>query len=76
MAEVSNELILRVLNSIQDRMAKLEESMIELKTEMRAMRSHMIAIQTDTANLYAGQSRNEVRLERIERRLELADTTI
>ena len=37
------------------------------------MRGHLVAMQTDIANLYMGQGKIEARLSRIERRLELVD---
>ena len=76
MTEVSGDLILEILKSMQNRLIKMEESIAELKTEMRAIRSHMIAMETDIVNLYSGQPKTELRLERIEKRLELADAHI
>ena len=76
MAEVTNELIYEVLKNIQARMGNLEDSAREIKTELRALRGHMVAMQTDISNLYAGQAKIELRLERIERRLELADVAV
>jgi chromosome segregation ATPase len=76
MAEVTNELIYEVLKNIQARMGNLEDSVREIKTELQALRGHMVAMQTDISNLYAGQAKIELRLERIERRLELADVAV
>lgn len=74
MAEVTNELIYEVLKSIQLRLTNLEDGIREVKSELRAMRGHMLAMQEDISNLYAGQAKIELRLERIEQRLELAET--
>jgi chromosome segregation ATPase len=76
MAEVTNELIYEVLKAMQTRLSNIEGSIVEIKTELQAVRGHMLAIQTDIANLYAGQANVEVRLGRIERRLELTDSPV
>ena len=76
MAEVTNELIHEVLKAMQARLSNIEGSMVEVKTEIQAVRGHMLAIQTDVANLYAGQANIEFRLGRIERRLELTETPV
>ena len=73
MAEVSNDLIYEVLRNLQDRMSRFEQTQSEMKTELQAMRGHMLAQQTDTSNLYSVSARQELRLERIERRLDLVD---
>ena len=76
MAEVSNELMFEVLKWLQNNQMNLQESLTEVKAELRAIRGHMVATQADIANLYAGQAKIELRLERIEKRLELADTHV
>lgn len=73
MAEVSNELMFEVLKWLQNNQLNMQESLTEVKAELRAIRGHMVATQTDIANLYSGQAKIELRLERIEKRLELAD---
>ena len=74
MVEVTNELIYEVLKSIQTRLSNLEQGQNEIREELRAMRGHMNAMQTDIANLYNSVNALGHRFERIERRLELADT--
>jgi len=73
MAEVTNELIYEVLKQIQTRISNLEDGQREIKSELQALRGHLVAIQQDVSNLYAVQAKLELRLERIERRLELVD---
>lgn len=73
MAEVTIELLYEVLKSVQARLGNLEDGQREIKGELQALRGHMLATQQDTSNLYAGQAKIELRLERIERRLELSD---
>jgi hypothetical protein len=73
MAEISNELIYEVLKAMQSRLGNIDNGFTEVRTELRAVRGHMVAIQTDIANLYVGYSNVEARLARIEQRLELSD---
>jgi hypothetical protein len=73
MAEVSNELLYEVLKNLQARMSRFEQTHSEIKTELQAVRGHMLAHQTDMANLYAISARQELRLERVGRRLDLVD---
>ena len=75
MAEVTNELLYEVVKTVQTRLTNIENGVVEVKTEIQAVRGHMLAMQTDIANLYAGQGNIESRLSRIERRLELTETT-
>ena len=73
MAEVSNELIFEVLKQVQQRLERVDTKVDELKSEMNALRGHMISLQQDTHNIYGMLGRPDGRLERIERRLELSD---
>ena len=73
MAEVSNELLYEVLKAMQDRLANIEHVQIETRTELRAIRGHLNAMQTDIANLYDSVDAVERRVARIEQRLDLAD---
>lgn len=73
MAEVSNELIFEVLKQVQQRLDRVDHKVDELKSEMNAMRGHMISLQQDTHNIYGILGRHDGRLERIESRLELND---
>ena len=73
MAEVSNELIYEVLKQVQQRLDRVDHKVDELKSEMNALRGHMISLQQDTHNIYGVLGRQDTRLERIERRLELSD---
>ena len=76
MAEVSNELIYEVLKSVQERLGNIETGFVEVRTELRAMNGHFVAMQTDIANLYIAHSNKDTRLSRIERRLDLVDTSV
>jgi hypothetical protein len=71
--EVSNELIYETLKSIQADVSSLKLGQTELKAEMQAFRGHMISLQQDTHNIYAILARHDQPLDRIERRLQIAE---
>ena len=73
MAEISTELIYQVVKQVQQRLDRVDHKVDELKSEMNALRGHMISLQQDTHNIYGVLGRQDTRLERIERRLELSD---
>lgn len=73
MAEVTNELIFEVLKSMQPDIRLLKDGQAEIKQELNSMRGQLIAINQDIANIYGILGRHEVRLDRIERRLELRE---
>jgi hypothetical protein len=81
MAEVTNEPIYEALKAVQARLGNVEDSMREVRGEVRALRStvgaidsRMSAFRMDLGNLYETSSAMEGRLSRIERRLEITDT--
>ena len=76
MVEVSSELVIKIRRSIQTRLGNVGHGITGVKEEIRALRGHMNATQADIANLYAGQSRIDVRFDRIGRRLELTDAHV
>jgi predicted nucleic acid-binding Zn-ribbon protein len=73
MAEVSNDLIYDVLKQMRGRLTSIEHKVDELKAEMQAFRGHLVAMQQDIHNIYTTLARHEVRLDGIERRLELVE---
>ena len=73
MVEVTNELLYEVLKKLHGDAADLKAGQNEMKAELRAIRGHMLAIQTDVANLYTSQAELNARLERVERRIDLTD---
>jgi hypothetical protein len=73
MAEAGNELIYEILKQVQDRLGSVDRKLDEVKVELQALRTHSMAMQQDTANIYMILVRHEARLDRIERRLELAE---
>lgn len=73
MAEVTNELLYEVLKQMPNRLSNIENGVVETRQELVAIRAHLGALQTDVTNLYSGQAGIDLRLARIERRLELVD---
>jgi tetrahydromethanopterin S-methyltransferase subunit G len=73
MAEVSNELIFEVLKQVQQRLDRVDHKIDEVKSELNALRGHQISMLQDFQNVYAILGRSDVRLDHIERRLEIAD---
>jgi tetrahydromethanopterin S-methyltransferase subunit G len=71
MAEVSNELIFEVLKQVQQRLDRVDHKIDEIKSELNALRGHQISMQQDLQNVYGILGRSDVRLDHIERRLEL-----
>jgi predicted nuclease with TOPRIM domain len=72
MAEVTNELLYEVLKSIQSRLDRMDFKLDEVKQELQALRTHHVALQQDVHNIYGILARHDDRLDRIERRLDLA----
>jgi hypothetical protein len=66
-------LLFEILRKIQDRLAPLDRKTDEIKSELQALRTHSVAVQQDTQNIYAILTRHDARLGRIERRLEIAE---
>jgi hypothetical protein len=73
MPEVSNELIYEVLKILQCDVGEVKSSIGDVKTELNALRGHMISLQQDAHNSCGILGRHDGRFERIERRLELSD---
>ena len=73
MAEVTNELMYEVLKPLQSDMAGVKDALRENNAALNAMRTHLVGIHQDIQNIYATLGRHEARLERIERRLEIAE---
>lgn len=71
MAEVSNELIFVVLEQVQQRLDRVDHKIDEIKSELNALRGHQISMQQDLRNVYGILARSDLRLDHIERRLEL-----
>lgn len=69
---VTNALLLEHLKSIQSKLAAMAEDMVDVKTELRGLKSHLAGfMQSDVAQDSAIASLQS-RLDRIERRLEIS----
>jgi hypothetical protein len=75
MADITNELMYEILKQLQDRMSSFDRKLDEVKSEMQALRIHSVAVQQDIQNIYSMFVRHDARLERIERRLNIAEAT-
>ena len=73
MAEITNELLYSMLQKVQEEQAAMQHDLREVKGELTAIRGSIYRVHQDIGNIYASQARNEVRLDRIERRLELRE---
>ena len=74
MAEVSSESIFEVLKSMQHDISQIRGEVRDVKLELNAIRGHLISMQQDIHNIYGVLGRQDLRFERIERRLELNET--
>ena len=73
MAEVSNELMYELLKTLQRDVGEVKSGIGDVKSELNALRGHMISLQQDVHNIYGILGRHDLHLERIERRIELTD---
>ena len=71
MAEVTNELMYEVLKKLQSEMSQVKDGLGEVRQEIVALRLAQLAMNTDVSTMYGMLARQDGRLERIERRLEL-----
>ena len=72
MADVTNELLYEVLKAMQGRFVGVERGIKDIKSEIGALRGHMVATQADIAQIYTRLAETESHLERIERRFEVS----
>ncbi|AZN99466.1 hypothetical protein EJ066_21360 [Mesorhizobium sp. M9A.F.Ca.ET.002.03.1.2] len=71
MTEATNELMDELLERVHHEVAELRQDVSEVKRELNVVRGHMVATQSDIHNIYGILGRQDGRLERMERRLEL-----
>jgi septal ring factor EnvC (AmiA/AmiB activator) len=72
-AEVTAERMYEILKQLQSDVAGVKDAQREGTAALNAMRSHMVALQQDIQNIYTILTRHDARLDRIERRLEIAE---
>ena len=70
---VTNELLLEHLKSMQNRLSNLESGQAEIKTTLVSIQQHMTGFMTNVAAHEGAIASMQVRLDRIERRLEISD---
>jgi hypothetical protein len=73
MTEVTNELMFELLKRVHHEIGELRQDVSETKRELNVMRGHMVATQSDIHNIYGILGRQDERLERIDRRLDLRE---
>jgi archaellum component FlaC len=71
MTEVTNELMYEVLRRVQERLDRIEDNTRDMNGQLHAIREHMSGQSKDISNIYNKLVGHELRLERIERRLDL-----
>lgn len=73
MAEPTNELMFELLKRVHHEIGELRQDVSETKRELNVMRGHMVATQSDIHNIYGILARQDERLERIDKRLDLRE---
>jgi hypothetical protein len=73
MAEVTIALICEILKILQRELGEVRSSIGDVKTELNALRGHMISLQQDVHNVCGILGRHDLHLERIVQRLEISD---
>lgn len=75
MAAVTNELMHELPKRIQAWLTRMESALSSIEVRLGSTAGHLLAVQNDVANLYAGQANVDVR-PRIERRLDIVEDPI
>ena len=74
MAEsVANELILEHLNQVQGKLSDHDDRFSRLENELRAIKAHVAGLVQSDLTRDGVQASLQIRLDRIERRLDLTD---
>ncbi|TGQ47976.1 MULTISPECIES: hypothetical protein [unclassified Mesorhizobium] len=73
MTEATSETMYELLKRVHHEVAELHQDVSEVKRELNVVRGHMVATQGDVHNIYCILGRQDDRLERIERRLDLRE---
>lgn len=68
-------MIFEVLKQVQQRLDRVDHKIDEIKSELNALGGHQISMQQDLQNVYGILGRSDVRLDPIERRLELSEAS-
>ncbi len=70
---VTNELLLEHLKSVQSKLGGMASDISDVKAEIRGLKSHMAGFMNSEVSQDAALASMQDKLERIERRLELND---
>jgi chromosome segregation ATPase len=73
MAEVNSDLMFELLKRVHSEIADFKLGQREIKAEINAMRGAIVSLHQDVHNIHTTLARYELRLERIENRLELRE---
>lgn len=73
MTDPTQELMHEMLRRIHARFDKVDTSIAELKGDMIGFRGSLLAVQSDIHNIYGTLYRQDDRLDRIEKRLDLRE---
>ncbi|TPK65788.1 hypothetical protein FKO01_20350 [Mesorhizobium sp. B2-3-3] len=73
MSEVTNEVMFELLKRVHHEIGELRQDVSATKRELNVTRGHMVATQSDIHNIYGILARQDDRLERIDRRLDLRE---
>lgn len=73
MADVTNELMYELMKRVQADISDIKIGQRDLKAEVNAMRGAMISLHQDINNIHTALARHDLRLDRIETRLELRE---
>ncbi|MBN9244138.1 MAG: hypothetical protein J0I98_15210 [Mesorhizobium sp.] len=73
MADATNDLLYEVLKSIQQEIRTLKEGQGDIRQEIVSIRLAQLSTQNDVHNIYGMLARQDERLDRIDRRLELRE---
>jgi len=71
--EETESLVLEILKRLQSEFSLMREDMRGMRSEMMALKQHMAAFMTNALTQDSDIASIRLRLERIERRLDLAD---
>ena len=71
--DVTNELILEHLKRIQGKLSEHDERFSRIENELRAIKAHVSGLVQSDLTRDTAQASLQIRLDRIERRLDLTD---
>jgi len=70
---VPNELLLETLKAMQAELTAVADDVVDVKTDMRSLKGHMDAFMRSEVTQDGALASIQARIDRVERRLELAD---